>query len=259
MRLLKAVPLALIGAGALLACFPSGAVAADLDCGDFANQAEAQENLLPGDPYRLDGDSDGIACEDLPCPCSSGGGESGDGNPGTTPPPPPPPPKLDKAAARAAAERKARKFIRGHSLLDSAVLGRCGRHSRHKVVCGFVATGRTSSRKTTCRFRVVVRGEGTTTSARIRSVHCRSRLLAILSPARARQAMRVAARQIAHAPVKVYALSRQGARSFTGLGEWAQTSASGAEELCTVELVAELPPMRSIQVRSHNLDCLELE
>jgi len=56
-------------------------MAVDYDCADFANQAEAQEYLLPGDPYNLDGDNDGVACEDLPCPCSTG-----------SPPPPPPPP-----------------------------------------------------------------------------------------------------------------------------------------------------------------------
>ena len=61
MRLGKALLLVMLGAAALLACTPAGASAADLDCGDFANQAEAQENLLPGDPYGLDGDSDGIA------------------------------------------------------------------------------------------------------------------------------------------------------------------------------------------------------
>ena len=41
---------------------------ADRDCGDFASQAEAQaffENAGPGDPHRLDGDGDGIACEAL--------------------------------------------------------------------------------------------------------------------------------------------------------------------------------------------------
>ena len=60
---------------AILACLaargPSAAHALDYDCADFANQAEAEEYLLPGDPYRLDADHDGIACEDLPCPCSS--------------------------------------------------------------------------------------------------------------------------------------------------------------------------------------------
>ena len=38
----------------------------DLDCPDFATQAEAQayfEAAGPGDPHRLDADNDGIACE----------------------------------------------------------------------------------------------------------------------------------------------------------------------------------------------------
>lgn len=51
---------------------PPRATAIDYDCSDFATQAEAQGYLLPGDPYRLDGDNDGIACESLPCPCSYG-------------------------------------------------------------------------------------------------------------------------------------------------------------------------------------------
>lgn len=45
---------------------PTSAV--DRDCGDFSNWKEAQaffENAGPGDPHRLDGDGDGIACEAL--------------------------------------------------------------------------------------------------------------------------------------------------------------------------------------------------
>jgi hypothetical protein len=38
----------------------------DCDCSDFATQREVQRFLLPGDPYQLDGDGDGIACEALP-------------------------------------------------------------------------------------------------------------------------------------------------------------------------------------------------
>ena len=55
---------------------PASAAARDYDCADFANQAEAEEYLLPGDPYNLDADNDGIACEDLPCPCSSTPGKA---------------------------------------------------------------------------------------------------------------------------------------------------------------------------------------
>src|ERR1700742_4407483 len=77
----------LVLGAALAACLagaPSAAAARhlDYDCSDFATQAEAQEYLLPGDPYNLDGDSDGIACEDLP-----GGGGGGEPGMGTTAPP----------------------------------------------------------------------------------------------------------------------------------------------------------------------------
>ncbi len=39
----------------------------DLDCADFANQAQAQAvyNQDPSDPHGLDADNDGIACETL--------------------------------------------------------------------------------------------------------------------------------------------------------------------------------------------------
>jgi hypothetical protein len=36
------------------------------DCGDFATQPEAQQQLPPGDPYGLDADGDGQACDSLP-------------------------------------------------------------------------------------------------------------------------------------------------------------------------------------------------
>lgn len=57
--------------------FTGQAEARDYDCSDFGNQAQAQNFLLPGDPYGLDGDGDGIACASLPCPCSSKPGSGG--------------------------------------------------------------------------------------------------------------------------------------------------------------------------------------
>lgn len=51
------------------AAFPLAGIAAaqadDRDCADFATQEEAQAafEAVPGDPERLDGDDDGIACE----------------------------------------------------------------------------------------------------------------------------------------------------------------------------------------------------
>jgi endonuclease YncB( thermonuclease family) len=62
----------------------SPSYAADRDCSDFATQAAAQRFFLDqggpqSDPHLLDGDGDGVACEDNPCPCSSQTGGPGHG------------------------------------------------------------------------------------------------------------------------------------------------------------------------------------
>jgi hypothetical protein len=53
---------------------PVAASARDRDCADFSSQRAAQIFYIKHggpryDPHRLDGDNDGIACEDNPCPC----------------------------------------------------------------------------------------------------------------------------------------------------------------------------------------------
>jgi endonuclease YncB( thermonuclease family) len=57
------------------------------DCADFQSQAAAQRWFLrhdpQADPAGLDGDHDGVACEDNPCPCGTeGGGGTGGGGDG---------------------------------------------------------------------------------------------------------------------------------------------------------------------------------
>lgn len=88
--LLLALPGALACAlGFLALLLAAGAPAAaarqgDRDCGEFADQAAAQRFFVShgGSPaYNfddLDGNGDGIACNELPCPCSraEGGGEA---------------------------------------------------------------------------------------------------------------------------------------------------------------------------------------
>jgi hypothetical protein len=44
----------------------TASVANDYSCADFGTQEEAQTYLTPGDPYVLDPDGDGLACEELP-------------------------------------------------------------------------------------------------------------------------------------------------------------------------------------------------
>jgi hypothetical protein len=64
------IALAVLG----LALLSIQAAAADKDCADFPSQRAAQIFFLKHggpkhDPDRLDGDNDGVACEDNPCPC----------------------------------------------------------------------------------------------------------------------------------------------------------------------------------------------
>src|SRR5207342_2476011 len=108
---MKRLLLFALGSLGLLTIVPASAAAIDYDCSDFATQEEAQEYLLPGDPYNLDGDNDGVACEDLP----RGGGGGGESTPN-----PPPPPKLSKDVARSAAHDAAERFVRRSRRLDSA-------------------------------------------------------------------------------------------------------------------------------------------
>jgi Excalibur calcium-binding domain len=172
----------------------------DYDCDDFANQAEAEEYLLPGDPYNLDADSDGIACEDLPCPCSysPGGGGGGGGNTTTapTPTPPPKPPKLNKALARAAALAKARRYNGRNRLISLLSFQGCARSSRYKIRCSFYGRGRTQTLSTGCNITVIVKGEGSLASTKLRP-SCRSERLLYLTFARAEEAIRSAAEELA--------------------------------------------------------------
>ena len=71
---------------ALIPAAPAIAIV-DRDCGDFATQRQAQTFFLNhnprSDPHRLDSDGDAIACEDLPCPCSTSGGSTPEPSPAT--------------------------------------------------------------------------------------------------------------------------------------------------------------------------------
>ena len=56
-----------------LAAAPGLAQAQDRDCSEFDTQEEAQDALGQADIERLDGDGDGVACENLPSGASSAG------------------------------------------------------------------------------------------------------------------------------------------------------------------------------------------
>jgi hypothetical protein len=150
------VTLVVIAALVALAAFaksPTPAAARDYDCADFANQAEAEEHLLPGDPYRLDADNDGVACEDLPCPCSySTNGESGTGT-GIAKPPPY---ELKTSTARRLAKQRVRSIVNASPRLETISFQGCNRLSDQRIDCRLTARGLTETQRTGCHFKVAV-------------------------------------------------------------------------------------------------------
>lgn len=253
MKLLLSAILALT-AVALLAPAPAAA-GTDYDCADFANQAEAQEYLLPGDPYRLDGDDDGIACEDLPCPCSYGEGGSGGGGGGDDSMKPPPY-RLPKAAARRAARSVALKFVRRNPRVSSLAMGACSRWSERRVDCRAIARGRTSTTKTTCRVRIAVRAVNRRPKARLVSSRCSTRSTVRLTAAQARAAFLSKGAELAGKRPALGFLERNSPISFMGMAEWTQRrSTASPREECFALMEANLRPSRQVRVSALETGC----
>lgn len=222
-------------------------MATDYDCSDFATQEEAQEYLEPGDPYGLDADNDGIACEDLP---SGGGGGGGSGSGSSEPPPPPEPPKLKKAVAKRVARAKALHFDRLHRQVAGVAFNGCSRQSKYRIDCRFQTDGRTSDLETRCTLRVIVRGEGIFASAKLRPYCQRDR---ILSFERAEAEMEAEADYIAEKPAHLFGLRRQSRTVIVGEATWTQKKT--VRERCSVELAAVLLNSDVVEVRSRYLEC----
>lgn len=210
----------------------------DYDCADFENQAEAEEYLLPGDPYNLDADSDGVACEALPCPCSY--------SPGTTEEPPPTaihekpaePPKLNKAVARSTAVAKSRRYNGRNRLISRVSFQGCRRTSRYKIRCSFYGSGRSQTMSTACNITVIVKGEGSLASTKLRP-SCRSQRLLYLTFQRALPAIREAGEELASRGVTLVDSERISAVWIEATAEWMQP-AKGSREVCEARFFARL-------------------
>jgi hypothetical protein len=227
----------------------------DYDCSDFANQAEAEEYLLPGDPYGLDADSDRIACEDLPCPCaySSGGGGGGGNTTTTTPAPPPKPPKLNKAAGRSAALAKARHFNLRNRLVSLIRFHGCSRRSRQKLRCDFTGLGRTQTSSSTCAIAVIVTGEGSRDHAKLRAT-CRSERLLYLTFRRAIPEIRAAGEEVALRGVAIVVAERLSDVEIEATVEWQRTVKKTDEE-CEARFVARLNSLEEVVVTHEAPTC----
>jgi hypothetical protein len=134
---------------------PAHAAARDYDCSDFETQAEAEEYLLPGDPYNLDADNDGIACEDNPCPCSSQAGGSG-GEGGTIDTPALPPYHLPMSAAQKLSRHLVALVVQRSARLDTSALDNCDRLGERRIDCRLESHGQTAHQRVACQYRVDV-------------------------------------------------------------------------------------------------------
>lgn len=225
-----------------LAAVPSASAARhrDYDCADFATQAEAEEYLLPGDPYNLDADNDGIACEDLPCPCSSTPGGGSAVEPGPTsvaPAPPPKPPKLSKAVARKAAFAKAHRYkSRNHRISLLSFQG-CARRSRNKIRCRFRGRGTTPTLSTSCGIVVTITGEGSQAQAKLRA-RCTSERVLYLTFARAIPAIRTAAEEAVGRSVAIAESERLSNLEIEATVVWMRPTM--AREECEAAFLARL-------------------
>jgi Excalibur calcium-binding domain len=229
----------------------------DYDCADFANQAEAEEYLLPGDPYNLDADSDGIACEDLSCPCSysPGGGGGGGGNTTTapTPAPPPKPPKLNKAVARSAAVAKSRRYNLRNRLISRVSFQGCRRTSRYKIRCSFYGSGRSQTLSTACNITVIVKGEGSLASTKLRP-SCKSERLLYLTFQRALPAIREGGEELASRGVTLVDSERISPVWIEATAEWMQPAKSG-REVCEARFFARLNHFDELLVGHESPSC----
>jgi Excalibur calcium-binding domain len=248
----------LLGVAALAFIAPGSAVAGtDYDCADFANQAEAQEYLLSGDPYNLDGDDDGIACEDLPCPCSN---EAGDGNgqadDSGSMSKPPPPYHLPKASARHAARAVLRKFVRRNPRISAGSLGSCSRMAERRIDCRGVARGHTVTTRTTCRLRIAVRAVDRRPKARLASTSCRTRSSAKLTARAAARAIRYRGNELAGKRVALVFLERRSRISFLGTVEWTRpATSSSVQQECFALLEAEMDSARRVRTSIVETNC----
>jgi hypothetical protein len=245
---------------ALLGQAPPRALAVDYDCSDFATQEEAQEYLLPGDPYGLDADNDGIACEDLP---SGGGGGGGGGNPGgggndggDNPPPKAKPYRLPKHLARHAAQTVARKFARLNANVSSSTVGRCVRLGTRSIECDAIARGQGPDTQTTCELRIGVRAINRHPRARLAAADCTTRSTLHLTAPRALDAIRTRGAELAGKRVVVTELQRAATTAFTATAEWTtQPAPPVTPEACFALLEAVLSRDDEVRVLVPELAC----
>jgi len=234
----------------LLAPSPPKAAATDLDCNDFSNQATAQEYLRSGDPYLLDGDGDGIACEGLPCPCARKAHDVGPTKQKSLPPY-----RLGIADARRATRKVAREFAQSDGRVTAVFVGQCQRRAMRHVNCLAVDRGNSSTTKTVCHLRVVVLAGSRYPLAEVASSSCRTASRLKLTVASALVAISEEMNELAGAPVQISGIERVSRITLAALIEWTRPSPAVGTEKCSAIAEATLFP-NGILVSIATFDCL---
>jgi hypothetical protein len=246
--------LAVVALAALsfFATSPPKAAAVDYDCKDFSNQATAQEYLGSGDPYFLDADGDGIACEDLPCPCAGKSQGSGE-----TPPKSTSPYRLSVENARRASRKAAREFAQSDGRVTAVFVGQCQRRAERHINCLAVGRGKSRTDKTVCHLRIVVLAGSRYPRAEVASSKCRTTSRLKLTEARALAAISEEIGKLAGAPVQIPGIQRTSRISFAGGVEWTRPNALHATlERCSGIAEARLWSQEGLAVSLLAFDCL---
>jgi hypothetical protein len=239
----------LLGVAALIVLTqqPAPAAARDYDCADFANQAEAEEYLEPGDPYNLDADGDGIACEDLPCPCSysPGGSEEGGGGGSSEPAPPPKPAyHLRMLTAGRISKHLVGVVVRQSQRLQAYALIVCHRLGERSIDCRLSAEGETIHQRVACQYGVAVRARNRHPIGQIVTHKCRTAELPYLTKARAAESMRDLVEETAgpEAEIGVLTIARphDNPLELVGVSGWVKPPEPKAKEVCSIEVNAWL-------------------
>jgi Excalibur calcium-binding domain len=234
-RSMLPVVLAALAGVLLMTPPPPQATAVDFDCGDFRDQATAQEYLRSGDPYFLDVDGDGIACEGLPCPCAKKSAEPGKSSS---------PRHLAKVDARRAANKLAWEVARSSEDGTTAGFGGCQRRAPHRIDCLAITRRKKGTTRTVCNLRIVVRATTGNPHAGLLSSKCHTRNFLIWTEAAALVALNAEMAEIVGQPVQVTGIERASGVSFRARAEWTRPAATAAARNCSALLMAELiaPP-----------------
>lgn len=163
--------------------------------------------------------------------------------------------RLEMDDARRIARKVARGFAQSDDRVTTAAVGDCKRRSEQRIDCLAVDQGASSTTKTVCRLRVSIRTKNGSPSAKLTSSQCQATSLLTLTEAEALAAMTATLSEVTGKSVLIPAISRRSQDSFSGIGEWTRTGATGSAQKCTAILTATRRSLTSVTVSIDLPEC----